>query len=1674
MAASLKISELNAMTAVADDDLFLITDTSATTSKKLAFSTLKSSIGAAAHTVMGVAFGTAHLGTFSGTTIADSQTVKQALQALETAAELRATSASPTLTGTISLAGEGTFKGLDDNLELDPSGTTGILKIGTKLLSSHQMEIGTVGFQTMLKGVVAINHANSELKIQNSNRIYVENTPVILDGGGVVTIADNNAAALDIKEGSNSLLKIITTNGSELTELGTALTISGLTTLDGGGTLGVDGSDAANFELNKTGTSGLIKLGTRMVSSQKQVIGTPSFDTTLKGTIAMMGTTSEYKIQNANRVYIENTPIVLDNGGVVTISDNNAAALDIKEGSNSLLKIVTTNGSESVAVGTNLSVAGALVLDSAIIANVQTSGESFADNDTSVMTSKAIDDRIAVTAATAVTQAGLHIDDIHTALGIASEAVNFGTFTGSTIGDNLTLKAVAQALETATELRAPLAAPTFTGTATFAGGGELEASGSDFAINKSGSSGLIKIGTGMTGSQKQEIGTVNIDTTLKGVIAMSGATSEYKIQSANRVYLEATPIVFDNGGTVTVSDNQAAALDIKEGSNSLLKIVTTNGSEAVAVGTNLTVAGNLSVTGTTTTVDTVTMTATNALVFEGATADDHESTLTIVDPTADRTIKLPDQSGCLPVLAADSTTAITSTPEELNLLDGITAGTVSASLAVIADSNKDVTGFRNVTLTGELDAATGDFSGDVDIDGTTNLDAVDIDGAVQLDGTFTVGVDDTGFDVKFFGDAASAYMLWDASSDDLILGGAAGLIVPDGQLTLGSTAVTSTAAELNVTDGVTAGTVIASKALVADANIDITGGRNITITGELDAATLDISGNADIDGTTNLDVVDIDGATQIDATVTVGVDDTGYDVKFFGATSGASLLWDESADDLILAGAAGLVVPDGKLTLGSTAVTSTAAELNLVDGITAGTVAASKAVIVDSNKDALGFRNVTATGEVDCATLDVSSTSAFADNVVIENGKEIRLSEASGNGTNYTGFKAPAALTANVSFTLPDGDGTDGQVITTNGSAVLAWSDAPSPSEFTGVTAGTVSASKGVEVDSNKDITGFRNVTLTGELDAATGDFSGDVDIDGTANLDAVDIDGVVQIDGATTFGVDDTGVDVKFFGATSGAYMLWDESEDDLVLAGAAGLDIAGNIDVDGTSNLDAVDIDGDVDLAGDLTFSAAKDIHFPDNEAAALEFAQAGNAYLTFVSTNSSEAVKISKNLDIDADDIDVSTQVTDIKIIDNQALALRIMEGSTEYLRVTTTNSGEKIDVSTSLQLDGAVDINGAVDCSGDVTFSDAQSISMADNLGFALRVMEGSNEYVRFVTTDGSEEVDFSKSVKLDGGLTLGSGINIPASQDVTLVASNSNALDFVIASGNRMMRFNTSTETVLMEQNIDVGGTANLDAVDIDGDVDMAGDLTFSAAKDIQIVDNSGVALEIAEAGNNYMTFVTTNDSEAIKIEKTLDLDANLNVATQATDILMKDNQAAALDIMEGSNSYLKFDTTNSSELITATKALNVAGGLQIGGTAVTATAAELNLLDDSAQTTWTAQLEGSTGNPGSKITATGEYVRMGKIIIASVHFNSVDTSSYSGDISISGLPVGSKNTSTAMFMGNVYNSGMISGATDSIQALVADNGTTISFLENANASALAWGTVGAGKSMRVQVVYISA
>jgi len=176
-----------------------------------------------------------------------------------------------------------------------------------------------------------------------------------------------------------------------------------------------------------------------------------------------------------------------------------------------------------------------------------------------------------------------------------------------------------------------------------------------------------------------------------------------------------------NAATVTVTDSTANTnfpVVFHNESNGLLD---DTGALRYNPSTGELLVPKLTVAGTTTTVDTVTMNAANAIVFEGATADENETTLTIVDPTADRTINLPNQSGTLPVLAAASNTAITSTPEELNILDGATVvvgeinaldlgatavGTAIASKAVILDSNKDYTGFRNITTTGVVTIGT--------------------------------------------------------------------------------------------------------------------------------------------------------------------------------------------------------------------------------------------------------------------------------------------------------------------------------------------------------------------------------------------------------------------------------------------------------------------------------------------------------------------------------------------------------------------------------------------------------------------------------------------------------------------------------------------------------------------------------------------------------------------------------------------------------------------------------------------------------------------------------------------------------------------------------------------------------------------------------------------------------
>ena len=303
----------------------------------------------------------------------------------------------------------------------------------------------------------------------------------------------------------------------------------------------------------------------------------------------------------------------------------------------------------------------------------------------------------------------------------------------------------------------------------------------------------------------------------------------------------------------------------------------------------------------------------------------------------------------------------------------LTATTIDINGAVAMDGA--ITGGTNITISGELDAATLDISGNADIDGTTNLDAVDIDGAVQIDATVTVGVDDTGYDVKFFGATASAYMLWDASTDDLVLAGAAGIDL---------------AGDIDV-DGT--------------ANLDV-----VDIDGAVDmASTLTLAGNADfngdldVDGTTNLDAVDIDGAVQIDGTVTVGVDDTGKDVKFFGATSGSYLLWDESADSLLLTDSTPVKIGDSQdMTLyhdgsnsyltnstGALKVATETSGIAVTIGHTTSETTVADNLTVTGNASIGG--NLDVTGSFDMSYADITNIGSIALDTITNDGTDITL-----------------------------------------------------------------------------------------------------------------------------------------------------------------------------------------------------------------------------------------------------------------------------------------------------------------------------------------------------------------------------------------------------------------------------------------------------------------------------------------------------------------------------------------------------------------------------------------------------------------------------------------------------------------------------------------------------------
>ena len=416
----------------------------------------------------------------------------------------------------------------------------------------------------------------------------------------------------------------------------------------------------------------------------------------------------------------------------------------------------------------------------------------------------------------------------------------------------------------------------------------------------------------------------------------------------------------------------------------------------------------------------------------------------------------------------------------------------------------------------------------------------------------------------------------------------------------------------------------------------------VTVAGELDATTLDISGNADIDGTTNLDVVDIDGAVQIDATVTVGEDDTGYDVKFFGDTASAYMLWDTSADDLILGGAAGLVVPDGQLTLGSTAVSSTAAELNLLDGVS-GLVQAdfTKLAAVDSTAAELNI--------VDGGTSATSTTLVDADRVVVnDNGTMVQVAltdfetyfesaldtlsnvttvGALNSGSITSGFGAidigSSALSTTGSVTLGatsfgdnaitnvgdialdsiSADGTDINVAVSDNSAtaftIKQGSDnylvIDTANSSESVAIGTGISGTAISIGhTTSETTVNDNLTVTGNLTV-----SGTTTTVNTTNTTVSD--NLLELNSGAGSNSNDVGIIVQRGSTGNDALFMWDESEDKFALGTTTdNASSTGNLNM--TTGTLVANIEGNV--TGNLTGTAstatvATTVTITDNES-------------------------------------------------------------------------------------------------------------------------------------------------------------------------------------------------------------------------------------------------------------------------------------------------------------------------------------------------------------------------------------------------------------------------------------------------------------------------------------------
>jgi hypothetical protein len=304
--------------------------------------------------------------------------------------------------------------------------------------------------------------------------------------------------------------------------------------------------------------------------------------------------------------------------------------------------------------------------------------------------------------------------------------------------------------------------------------------------------GALNSGSITSGFGAIDVGSSNLTAT--GTISL-GATSfnDNAITNVGDIALDS----ISADGTdinVAVSDNSATAFTIKQGSDNYLIIDTANSSESVAIGTgisgtaisighgtsettvndNLTVTGDLTVNGATTTVDTTNTTIKDTLLElnSGASSNSNDSGIIIQrGSTGNDALFIWDESE--DKFALGTTTDNASSTGNLNMTTG----------TLVANIEGNVTG--NVTGNASGTAATVTGAAQSNITSLGTLTTLTVDNVI-VNGTTIGHTDDTDLITLADGIATVAGEISVTTLD------------------IGGTNVTSTAAELNILDGVTA------------------------------------------------------------------------------------------------------------------------------------------------------------------------------------------------------------------------------------------------------------------------------------------------------------------------------------------------------------------------------------------------------------------------------------------------------------------------------------------------------------------------------------------------------------------------------------------------------------------------------------------------------------------------------------------------------------------------------------------------------------------------------------------------------------------------------------------------------------------------------------------------------